>query len=41
MDTGGDAAAIAQLIDEAAKRPEKPVPRPHHKPHIKSFLGDA
>ena len=35
-DTGGDAAAIAKLIVEGAKRPQKP-PRPHHKPHSTNF----
>lgn len=37
MDSGGDAKRIAELIDEAAKRPEKPSPRPHHKPHYTNF----
>lgn len=32
MDTDGDAAAIARLIDEGSKRPQQP-PRPHHNPH--------
>ena len=32
MDSGGDAHLIGKLIDEAAKRPEKPS-RPYHKPH--------
>jgi hypothetical protein len=36
-DTNGDAAAIARLIDEAAKRPQKPSNRPHHKPHETKF----
>lgn len=40
MDSGGDARAIARLIDEAAKRPEKPRGRPHHEPYLKTFLGD-
>jgi hypothetical protein len=39
MDTGGDAVAIGRLIDEAAKRPEKPAPRPTHKPHEYKFGG--
>jgi hypothetical protein len=39
MDTGGDAAAIGRLIDEAAKRPEKPAPRPTHRPHTHKFEG--
>lgn len=37
LETGGDAEAIGKLIDEAAKRPEKPSPRPYHKPHVKDF----
>jgi hypothetical protein len=40
MDTNGDAGAIARLIEEAAKRPEKPGPRPKHKPHQHHFKGD-
>ena len=32
MDTQGDLAKIAALINEAAKRPEKTA-RPYHKPH--------
>lgn len=32
-DSNGDGSVIAKLIDEAAKRPEKPFPRPYHKPH--------
>lgn len=39
LDSGGDAAKIAALIEEAAKPPEKPGKRPHHGPYIKSFLG--
>jgi hypothetical protein len=39
MDLDGDAEAIGRLIDEAAKRPEKPSPRPHHKTHYKTFRG--
>jgi hypothetical protein len=39
MDTDGDAAEIARLIDEAAKRPEKPGPRPTHKMHEHRFGG--
>ena len=33
----GDAGAIANLIDEAAKRPEKPSNRPPHKIHEHRF----
>jgi len=33
----GDAGAIGRLIDEASKRPEKPGPRPKHKPHEHHF----
>ena len=35
----GDAAKIAALIDEAAKRPQKDPARPTHGHHIRSFLG--
>lgn len=31
-DTDGDASKISELIDQAAKRPQK-GPRPYHKPH--------
>jgi hypothetical protein len=34
MDSQGDAAAIGRLIDEAAKRPEKPGKRPQHETHV-------
>jgi len=37
MDSGGDASVIASLIDEAAKRPEKPGPRPKHGMYVKRF----
>lgn len=37
MDSDGDAKLIGKLIDEAAKRPEKPGPRPTHKTHVKEF----
>jgi hypothetical protein len=37
MDSGGDAEKIAALIDEAAKRPEKPTPRPKHGQHVHKF----
>ena len=30
LDSHGDVELIGKLIDEAAKRPEKPGPRPHH-----------
>lgn len=39
MDTGGDPAEIARLIDEASKRPEKAGPRPKHEPHVHKFGG--
>lgn len=39
MDSGGDGATIWRLIDEAAKRPEKPSPRPKHEPHEHRFGG--
>ena len=34
---GGDAAKIAALIDEAAKRPQQPVNRPKHGHHVHKF----
>lgn len=37
MDTGGDGEAIARLIDEASRRPEKPSKRPYHKEHRHTF----
>lgn len=39
LETGGDAQAIAKLIDEAAKRPQKPENRPHHQTHSHKFKG--
>lgn len=39
MDCDGDGAAIGRLIDEAAKRPEKPGPRPKHGYHEHKFGG--
>src|SRR5687767_2039845 len=39
MDTDGDTTAIARLIEEAAKRPEKPADRPTHAPHKHEFPG--
>lgn len=33
MGRGGDAKEIGRLIDEAAKRPQKPA-RPYHKAHV-------
>lgn len=35
----GDAEAVGRLIDEASRRPEKPGPRPKHKPHQHKFGG--
>ena len=40
MDTDGDTAAVARLIDEASKRPEKPSPRPKHGLHLHKFLPE-
>ena len=40
MDTDGDAIAIAALIDEAAKRPQK-IARPSHPGHVHEFGGDS
>ena len=37
MDSQGNGQAIGRLIDEAAKRPEKPRGRPYHKPHETDF----
>ena len=39
IDTKGDGAQVAKLIEEAAKRPEKPSKRPYHEPYIKKNLG--
>lgn len=39
MDTDGDAAEIARLIDEAAKRPQKEPTRPTHNQHLHKFGG--
>jgi len=41
MNTDGDGVEVARLIDEAAKRPEKPSPRPTHKPHLHKFGGES
>jgi len=38
MDTDGDAGAVAALIDEAAKRPQKEPNRPKHGQHLHKFL---
>lgn len=37
MDTDGDAAKIAALIDEAARRPQKEQNRPTHGRHVHKF----
>lgn len=37
MDCGGDLQKATALIDEAATRPEKPAPRPYHKPHLTQY----
>lgn len=37
-DTNGDGAEIGKLIDESTKRPEKPSPQLHHKPHYTDFV---
>jgi hypothetical protein len=39
-DSGGDGPTIAKLIDEASKRPQKPVNRPYHGYHQKDFRED-
>lgn len=41
LDSDGDVKKIADAIEEAAKRPEKPGPRPKHFPYVKAFLGDG
>jgi len=38
-DSGGDARKIAQLIDEASKRPPRPANRPTHKTRTVTFGG--
>lgn len=37
LGTDGDAAKIGALIDECAKRPQKPTERPKHETHVKKF----
>ena len=37
MECNGDATKIAELIDEAAKRPQKPTDRPKHGYHQHLF----
>lgn len=37
MDSDGDGEAVAKLIDEASKRPQKPFQRPTHKIHEHRF----
>lgn len=39
LDTQGDGEKIAKLLEEAAKRPEKPTNRPRHEPYVKTFFG--
>lgn len=39
LDCDGSAAAVAALIEEAAKRPEKPAGRPKHDIHTHRFGG--
>lgn len=36
-ESGGDGPTIGRLIEEAAKRPQKPSPRPYHGMHVKTF----
>jgi hypothetical protein len=36
----GDMVKIGKLIDEAAKRPQKPTERPKHGDHLHRFLGE-
>ena len=40
MDSDGSCEAIAKLIDEAAKRPQKPY-RPKHETHTHDFERDS
>lgn len=40
LETQGDGAKIAKLLEEASKRPEKPTNRPYHELYVKTFLGD-
>lgn len=37
METNGDGVAIGRLIEEASKRPQKPIERPKHANHIHDF----
>jgi ribosomal protein L37AE/L43A len=37
----GDATKIAELIDEAGKRPPKPADRPPHKLHLHRFTPEG
>jgi hypothetical protein len=39
MDSDGDRAKIASLIEETGRRPQKDPKRPTHGQHIHSFLG--
>jgi hypothetical protein len=41
MDCDGDATKIAELIDEAGKRPPKPADRPPHKLHLHRFTPEG
>ena len=41
LDSGGDGAKIAKLIEDASKRPEKPGPRKKHEIYVKTFLGES
>lgn len=37
METNGDGAAVAKIIEEASKRPQKPSTRPYHGTHKHTF----
>lgn len=36
-DSNGDPAVVAKLIEEASKRPQKPINRPTHGTHVHKF----
>lgn len=40
MDSAGDGETVARLIEEAMKRPQKPMTRPKHPVHVHEFKKD-
>lgn len=40
LETNGDGALIGKLIEDAAKRPQKPTNRPYQEPYVKTFFGE-